>query len=77
MNMFYDGVPIQILPDGAQCKLTGENPLYMPVPPGCPLSGSDECDPNCEYYTEDGGDTCDNDCEHCDYVTCPKEEGKK
>ena len=22
-------------------------------------------------------DPCDNDCEHCDWATCPKEEGKE
>ena len=50
LKMFEDGVECTI-PSCTRCTLTGQNPSVMDV---CPMSTDkkDQCNGNCEYYTE-------------------------
>lgn len=51
MKMLSNGVEVYILPDEAMCMADEEHhsPLDLNF---CPI-GNEECDGDCEYYTED------------------------
>lgn len=50
MEMYQDGVPVYVLPDGAQCLLDdeGRDPLDLDK---CPC-GYDICSGSCAWYAE-------------------------
>lgn len=51
MEMYQDGVPVYVLPDGACCEAdeARRSPMDLEY---CPI-GCEMCDPNCCFYKED------------------------
>ena len=53
MTLICDGVKGYVVPDCAKCLLEGESINSMDKCPRWQCEAEDECDPDCEYYTED------------------------
>ena len=51
LRMFSDGYEC-VIPSYTRCILTGQNPLKMDECPMWKCEEKDQCDGNCEYYTE-------------------------
>lgn len=51
MEMYQDGVPVYVLPDGSCCEADDarRSPIDLEY---CPV-GYDRCDSNCCFYEED------------------------
>lgn len=51
MEMYQDGIPVYVLPDGACCEADDarRSPIDLEY---CPV-GYDRCDSNCCFYEED------------------------
>lgn len=52
MRVMCDGVEAMILPDCARCLLADKHPHAFDECPAMKRAAADECDPDCEYYTE-------------------------
>ena len=57
IQMFQDGVEVQVLPDGAKCIIEDKCPFEMEECPLWKCESKYECSPDCEYYTEEYGNT--------------------
>lgn len=53
LSVVYDGVKALVTPDCAMCIVEGENINNMDACPLRKCRDEYECDPDCEYYTED------------------------
>ena len=51
MEMYQDGVPVYVLPNGAYCKADEERRSPIDLE-DCPV-GNDECVQDCYFYGED------------------------
>ena len=52
LTVVYDGVKSFVVPDCAECILAEKHPNDMDECPLWKCEAKDECDPDCEFYTE-------------------------
>ena len=53
LTVVYDGVKAFVTPDCAKCICEGDNINNMDKCPLWKCEGENECNPACEFYTED------------------------